>query len=384
MDRLRRRRTLAALAGSVLVPRAWAAASAAADKSVHDAGKRDAAPVAGDAAMIGQLLLVNLRYLEDGSRQLVLGEATRAMLSAVQPGGVVLYGANILNPPQLRSLVAGIRELLPIPPFIAVDEEGGRVSRIHGLEGTVRIAPALELARQGQDAVDRAYATIADELVTLDINMDLAPVADLGLYPELQHLGDRAFSADADLVASAVVGAVKALQARGIVSVVKHFPGHGRTRGNSHRERSAITATRAELEVDLKPFRAAFAAGVGGLMTAHVAYPALDSSALPASVSPRILQGLARMELGFDGLIVTDALEMRGLTTLRTEADAALAAFAAGADLLMGPTRPQEIHAHLAQALAAADATLLRQRLVESYGRIIAVKRRFGILTRSP
>ena len=180
------------------------------------------------------------------------------------------------------------------------------------------------------------------------------------------------------------MGAVKALQARGIVSVVKHFPGHGRTRGNSHRERSAITATRAELEVDLKPFRAAFAAGVGGLMTAHVAYPALDSSALPASVSPRILQGLARMELGFDGLIVTDALEMRGLTTIRTEADAALAAFAAGADLLMGPTTPQEIHAHLAQALAAADATLLRQRLIESYGRIMAIKRRFGILTRAP
>jgi beta-N-acetylhexosaminidase len=164
---------------------------------------------------------------------------------------------------------------------------------------------------------------------------------------------------------------------------VKHFPGHGRTRSNSHEEGSAIAATRAELELDLKPFRAAFAAGVGGLMTAHVAYPALDSSGLAASVSPRILNGIARKELGFDGLIVTDALEMRGLTVNQTESGAALAAIAAGADLLMGPATPQEVHARLAQAMAATDATHLRQRLVESYGRIIATKRRFGILTRA-
>jgi beta-N-acetylhexosaminidase len=187
-------------------------------------------------------------------------------------------------------------------------------------------------------------------------------------------------------VSQAVAGAVTALQAKGIVAVVKHFPGHGRTRRNSHEVSSTVTATREELDDDLQPFRAAFAAGVGGLMTAHVAYPALDPSGLPASLSAKILRGVARQELGFDGLIVTDAIEMQGLTKYRTEQDAALEAFAAGADLLMGPTDPRGIRDGLKTALASTDAghdanaKMLRSRLLESYARIMSVKHRFGIL----
>lgn len=340
--------------------------------------------------MAGQLLLVHLRYLQDGSPQRVLDDATRAMLTDVQPGGVVLYGANIATAAQLRALIADIRGTLRIAPFVAIDEEGGRVSRIRALEGTVPIPPAQALAREGVPAVASAYATIGDELAALGINMDLAPVADLGFYPELQFLGDRAFAADPALVSAAVAAAVKALQARGIVAVVKHFPGHGRTRRNSHAMSSVIGASRAELDLDLQPFRAAFAAGAGGMMTAHVAYPALDPSGLPASLSPRILQGVARTELGFDGLIVTDAIEMRGLTAeIRSEEDAALAAFAAGADLLMGPTNPREVRDGILAALAPAVSGAAvqtaapaeaRRRLVESYRRIMTVKARYAIL----
>ncbi|MDQ2961577.1 MAG: hypothetical protein M3R31_00235 [Pseudomonadota bacterium] len=383
-----RRKTIAALAGCLFALPSSAAPPAPVSAAASGEGRRYVVPAATDAVMIGQLLLVHLRYREDGSRQLTLGDATRAMLADVQPGGVVLYGANVLSPQQVRKLIADIRSVLRIPPFIAIDEEGGRVSRIRGLEGTVLIPPARELALQGDGAIAEAYATIGAELAALDINMDLAPVADLGLYPERQFLGDRAFSADPDIVSRAVASAVTALQAHGIIAIVKHFPGHGRTRGNSHQVGAFITASRAELEVDLRPFRAAFAAGVGGLMTAHVAYPALDPTGLPASVSARILQAVVRRELGFDGLIVTDALEMRGLTTIRTEKDAALAAFTAGVDVLMGPTNPQEIRDHLAQALAPPDAgqptaaDALRERLVESYRRIMTIKHRNGILPR--
>ncbi|MEP7063258.1 MAG: glycoside hydrolase family 3 N-terminal domain-containing protein [Betaproteobacteria bacterium] len=376
-----RRKLLATLAGGALATRAFAAQAATA------VARRDPPrympPPASDAAMAGQLLLLHLRYLPGGAPQRVLGDATRQMLADIQPGGVVLYAANIAAAAQLRALVADIRGVLRIAPFIAIDEEGGRVSRIRGLDGMALIPPALELAREGIPAVERAYATIGDELAALGINMDLAPVADLGFHPETQFLGDRAFAADPAIVSAAVTAAVDALQARAVMAVVKHFPGHGRTRRNSHVVGSVINASRAELEMDLQPFRAAFAAGASGMMTAHVAYPALDPSGLPASLSKRILQDVARTELGFDGLIVTDAIEMRGLTAeIRSEEDAALTAFRAGADLLMGPTDPRQVRDAILGALAPADsrAREARQRLVESYRRIMGAKARHRIL----
>lgn len=345
-------------------------------------------PAPTDATMVGQLLLVQIRYHEDGSGQFELDDSTRAMLADVQPGGVVLYRSNISSAQQVRKLISDIRSVLWIPPFIAIDEEGGRVSRIRGLEGTVLISSARNLALRGQDAIGKAYATIGTELAALGINMNFAPVADLGFYPALTYLGDRAFSSDPEIVSRAVATAITALQAHGVIAVVKHFPGHGRARGDSHETSTVITATRAELDADLRPFRAAFAVGVGGLMTAHVAYPALDQTGLVASVSEPILQGLARRELGFNGLIVTDAIEMRGLATSRSEKHAALAAFSAGADLLMGSTNPLEIRDHLLQALSppngeTLESRALRERLLDSYQRIMMTKHDYKIaLTR--
>lgn len=336
--------------------------------------------------MLGQLLVVHVRYLPDKSPQQVLGAAARAMLQEVQPGGVVLYGSNIASAGQVKSLIADMRGELRIAPFIAVDEEGGRVTRLQAIDGSRVIAPARELARQGMPAVSAAYGQIGAELAALGINMDLAPVADLGLHPEARFLGDRAFSDDPAIVARAVVLAIEALRAHGIMAVVKHFPGHGRTREDSHREASLVTASRDELELDLAPFRAAFAARVAGLMTAHVAYPALDASGALASVSAPILQQLARGEMAFDGLIMTDAIEMRGLGRRRSEADAAQQAFLAGADLLMGATDPRALRDHLARSLDPAAsveddgiAARMRARLADSHARIIGYKRRYAI-----
>lgn len=362
----------------------WAIVELATAQAIIRDSPHYVVPVATDATMIGQLLLVHIRYHQDGSNQLELDDSTRAMLAEVQPGGVVLYGANISSAQQLRKLIADIRAVLRIPPFIAIDEEGGRVSRIRGLEGAVMIPPARNLALHGQDAIKKAYTIIGTELATLNINMDLAPVADLGFYPARPYLGDRAFSSNPEIVSQAVAIAVNALQTRGVIAVVKHFPGHGRTQDNSHETGAVIKATRAELEADLQPFRAAFTVGAGGLMTAHVAYPALDATGLVASISEPILQGLARQELGFNGLIVTDAIEMRGLTAQISEKDAALAAFMAGADLLMGPANPLEIRNHLRQALSPPSAKIVetraaRARLLESYQRIMTIKYSYKI-----
>ncbi|RFC31655.1 MAG: beta-N-acetylhexosaminidase [Candidatus Nitrotoga sp. SPKER] len=361
----------------------WAIVELATAQVIIDDSLHYVVPVATDAAMIGQLLLVHIRYHQDGSKQLELDDSTRAMLAEVQPGGVVLYGANISSAQQVRKLIADIRAVLRIPPFIAIDEEGGRVSRIRGLEGTAMIPSARNLALRGEDAIEKAYSTIGNELIALNINMDLAPVADLGFYPARPYLGDRAFSSKPEIVSRAVAIAVNALQTRGVIAVVKHFPGHGRTQDNSHETGAVIKATRAELEADLQPFRAAFAVGAGGLMTAHVAYPVLDATGLVASISEPILQGLARQELGFNGLIVTDAIEMRGLTPQISEKDAALAAFMAGADLLMGPTNPLEIRNHLNQALspphAKVETRATRARILDSYRRIMMTKYKYKI-----
>ena len=331
--------------------------------------------------MIGQLLLVHLRYLETDRPKLAWARRPHDACS-VQPGA---WSSTREYPepaatqkPDRPDREAAVDSRRSSPSM----RGRARVADPRASTKRCRLTGASSRCRPGRSR--RAYATIADELVTLDINMDLAPVADLGLYPELQHLGDRAFSPDPDVVARAVVGAVKALQARAIVSVVKHFPGHGRTRGNSHRERSAITATRAELDPRPEPVRAAFAADGRRLMTGTLP--------IRLSIRPHCRPACRRascraLRAGVGDSTASSspsALEIPASRTLRTEADAALAAFAQAADLQCGRQHRRRSTRNLAQALAAVDATLLRHGLVESYSRIMAIKRRFGILTRAP
>ncbi len=206
----------------------------------------------------------------------------------------------------------------------------------------------------------------AREALAVGVNWTYAPVADLDLEPTNPIVGTRSLGRDPDVVAAAVTEMIDALQGEGMLACAKHFPGHGRTTTDSHAVLPVVHATREELQVDLSPFVAAIDAGVASIMTAHVAYPALDPSGAPATCSPAIVNALLREELGFEGLIVTDALVMGGVQDEGGEGHTAARALAAGCDLLLYPSSPR---AALHGLEVAAGRSVPRHQLDASLAR---------------
>ncbi len=281
-------------------------------------------------ARYARLLLPALRWQE--------GEgfaASRAALEeglALGVGGFIVFGGEVAG---VRELTAELRERSAHPLLIASDLERGAGQQFRG---ATPLPPAAALGSLDDFPVtERAGQLTAREARALGVNWVYAPVADVDLEPENPIIGTRAFGTDPAAVAEQVTAWTRGCAAGGALSCAKHFPGHGRTRTDSHAERPTVPAERGDLEADLAPFRAAFAAGADAVMTAHVAYPALDGSAAPATLSPPILRRLLRDELGFTGLVVTDALIMEGLTENTSESAAAVAALAAGCDALLYP-----------------------------------------------
>jgi len=267
-------------------------------------------------------------------------------------GGFLLRGG---EQEAVRQLTRELRLRSRLPLLIAADLERGTGQQFLGATG---LPPAAAIAALDDvDAVRRAARLTAREARTLGVNWDFAPVCDLDLTAGNPVIGTRSFGADPQRVAFLVSEWITACQGEGVLACAKHFPGHGRTTVDSHVALPTVTASRGELlDVDVAPFAAAVRAGVASMMTAHVAYPALDASGVPATLSREIQQWLLRQELRFDGLIVTDALGMAGITGSRGETDAALQALLAGCDLLLAPT-------DLESTCRALDAALADRRL---------------------
>ena len=270
---------------------------------------------------------------------------------------------------------------LNLPPlFVAVDQEGGRVQRL----GPPRY-PARPTAREiggSGDAESRARteaASLGRELKDLGFNWDFAPVLDVDNNPDNPVIGDRSYSPDPERVAALGAQAVRGLQEdAGLLACGKHFPGHGDTDTDSHLALPRISHSRARLErIEMVPFRAALAAGLGAVMTSHILFPALDA-ALPATLSPAILTGLLRQQMGFDGLVITDDLEMLGIADHWGAGEAAVLAVEAGADLVLC-CHTYDTQREIAAALteAAASGRIPAARLQESQARIARAKARW-------
>jgi beta-N-acetylhexosaminidase len=288
--------------------------------------------------------------------------------------GVVLFAGNITGPGQLRSLVAQLREHNP-DVLIAVDEEGGIVTRLEAATGSSYPGNGALGAVDDVSLTGQIARSIGAMLAASGVSLDLAPVADTDVLAASPVIGVRSFGADPALVAAHTSAFVTGVQASTVAACAKHFPGHGRSAADSHLELPVVTATLPELRAtDLVPFGAAAAAGVKSMMTAHIVYPAIDS--LPATLSPRILGGVLRAELGFDGVIITDALDMAAIGDGQERADGAVAALAAGADLLCLPAAP-EAQRRAADTLAAATANgeLSRQRVADAAARVATLAR---------
>jgi beta-N-acetylhexosaminidase len=262
-----------------------------------------------------------------------LDGATRRALDDLAPSGVILFRRNVTSPAQLGGLVRDLHSL-PSRPLVSIDHEGETVTRL-GPPFT-QFPVAARLGASGDPelvlAVGRAMGS---ELASVGIDIDFAPVLDVHSNPANAIIGERAFAAEAERVAILALAFVRGLRAGGVLSCGKHFPGHGDTDRDSHAELPLVGRSRAELEaVELKPFRAAVAAGVPLLMTAHVLYPALDPLR-PATLSRPILRDLLRRDLGFRGVVVSDDLEMGAIRSRGSVPEAAVEALRAGVDWLL-------------------------------------------------
>jgi beta-N-acetylhexosaminidase len=290
-------------------------------------------------------------------------------------GGVVLYARNVESGEQLRALnetLHGERSGL----LIAIDEEGGDVTRLEARHGS-SYPGNLALGTAGDtDLTRRVAAAMGAELAAAGLDLDLAPDADVNTNPANPVIGARAFGSDPKVVAAHTAAWVTGLQGAGVAACAKHFPGHGDTSVDSHLDLPVVSENpylRA-----LEPFRAAIGAGVQSIMSAHLLVPSLDS--VPATISPRIMTQLLRGELGFDGLAITDGLEMKGLSDGYGVAEGAVRALIAGCDALCigGGLDEEDVLDEITRAIVAAvkAGRLTEGRLAEAASRVDALANR--------
>ena len=302
--------------------------------------------------------------------------AELAELRELGPGGFILFKRNVSTPSATRALVSAVRAAIggTAPALACVDQEGGRVARLAFDELELPSMMALGAAGD-EDLAYRAGALLAYQLRLAGLNVNFAPVLDLALEPRNTVIGTRSLGDDPERAATLGSALVRGLQAGGCAATVKHFPGHGATAGDSHRELPQVTASAATLRSrELRPFMAAFAAGARALMSAHVVATGLDA-AQPATLSPYVLTELLRRELGFAGVCFTDCLEMEAIAGEAGTANGAARALAAGADCLL-------VSHDLARVRAARDAlvaavtsgSVSAARLEEAAARVAALR----------
>src|SRR5437867_2436787 len=301
-------------------------------------------------------------------------------------GGVILYSENFADAASLAKLVADLdriaRDAKSLPLFIEIDQEGGPIIRINKGVTVLPGQMALAATADPERSVRTAATISAAELRALGVNWNFAPVADVNDEPTNPIISNRSFSSDPARVSSLVAAAVQTYAAAGFFCCAKHFPGHGSTTTDSHTGLPKIEADRATLDrVELPPFRAAIAAGVPAIMSAHIVVPSLDATPdLPVTLSKAVLTDLVRSTLAFQGLVVTDDLEMGALKNIG-EAAAGLRALQAGADyLLFRFDESAQLEGHRLITEAVRSGSLPSARLDQSVGRVVDAKRRFGIL----
>ncbi|MFI9378073.1 glycoside hydrolase family 3 protein [Streptomyces parvulus] len=400
-DRSLSRRTVLVSATAVAAGAAGVSAVTAAPAAAHQRDHRLKKIIARMSveAKIGQLFVpyfygasaTSPSQVDQDRNLKELGVRTVAELIAkYQVGGVIYFSGwtnNLHDPHQIADLSNGVQRAslalpVPVPSLISIDQEHGVNVRIGSGATQLPGAMALGAGRSLSDARTAGWIS-GTELAALGIHQNFAPVADVNVNPANPIINVRSFGADAREVGRMVGAQVTGYQQAGVVACAKHFPGHGDTGEDSHTGLPVITHTREEWErIDAPPFRAAIAAGVDSIMTAHLQVPALDPSNEPATLSPTILQDVLRGELGFDGVIVTDALNMQGVRTKYGDDRVPVLALKAGADQLLFPPSIDVAYNGVLAAVRAGEIT--EDRLDASVLRILRVKEKAGLLSGSP
>lgn len=324
---------------------------------------------------VGQLFFCAFRRDDKNIPITVWNENIEKTIQQYHVGGVVLFGENIDTEQQTKQLIAEYRNHCDIPLLIGIDEEGGRVSRLHS-SGKLQVAdvPSAKIIGESNDT-NTAYEagkTIGNELKELGFDVDFAPVADVNTNEQNTVIGDRAYSSDAQIVAEMVVAFVKGLNENGISACVKHFPGHGDTIEDSHNGIAVAHHTLEEMEqTEWIPFQKAIEQNVDFVMAGHITTPNATTDGLPASLSYEMLTEQLRNKLQFNGIIITDALDM-GAVTKYNQQDTSLMAIKAGADMVLMPFELEK--SYYAVYNAVKEGSLSEQELNEKVKRILSLK----------
>jgi len=300
-------------------------------------------------------------------------------------GGVIYFAwsNNVNNPQQIAGLSNGVQQAaagdrLGIPELVATDQEGGIVARVGPPATEWPGSMALGAGRSTGDA-RTAAAISGDELDALGINWNFAPVADVNVNPQNPVIGVRSFSEDPNLAAEMAAAQVHGYQGAGIAAASKHFPGHGDTATDSHTGLPVIDHTREAWErIDRPPFQAAIDAGIKAIMTAHIVVPALDPSGDPATLSRPIITGILRNEMGYDGVVITDALTMQGVRDKYGDDRVPVLALEAGVDMLLMPPDFRLAYDSVLRAVRTGEIT--EKRVDTSLRRILALKWDLGLV----
>lgn len=311
-----------------------------------------------------------------------VGEITKNALDQYPIGGFVYLAQNISSEGQFQEMAQNVQkysmERTGMPAFICVDEEGGTVTRIagRGIAGTPDIPDMCEIGASGEkNAAFQVGEKIGGYLARFQVNVDFAPVADVYTNPDNAVVRKRSFSSDPSLVAAMVKNEVKGLRSQGIAATLKHFPGHGDTVQDSHKMGAYCYKTMDELrKCELVPFRAGIAAGADFVMAGHIILPNAAADGLPASLSHTMITDVLRKELGFEGIVITDALGMGAVANSYSSADAAVLAVNAGVDMLLMPADFPSAYGRLLAAVRYGEIS--EERVDESLERIFRVKMR--------
>ena len=329
---------------------------------------------------VAQLFLVQPEAIVDIGTATAAGDATKQAINKTPVGGFVYFSDNLQSEQQVQDMLRNVQKYsedrIGLPAFLSVDEEGGTVARVAST-GRFDVTDVGDMAKIGASGdvqqAKQAGETIGSYLSELGFNLDFAPDADVFTNPDNTVVKKRSFGSDPRVVSDMSLAVAQGLAQHQVYSVYKHFPGHGATAGDTHQGYAYTAKTLDELkQSELIPFENAIQNNAEFIMAAHISAPRVTGDDTPASLSKTMITDILRGQMGYDGIVVTDAMNMGAVTEQYTSAQAAVKALQAGADIVLMPEDFQEAYQGVLDAVK--DGTLTEQRINESVTRIVKVK----------
>ncbi len=331
---------------------------------------------------VGQMFMLAWRRDNQDNGITSINDDIISDIKYIKPSGVILFGENIDTEEQTKEYIDSLQNESEIPLFVGIDEEGGRVSRLHysGNINTPQIPTAQQMGQSGNpNEAENNMSIIAKEILELGFNVDFAPVADINTNPENTVIGDRAFGSTPEVVSEFVVSAINGLQKNNVSSCVKHFPGHGDTYTDTHTTETFVEHNITRLEnCELIPFEEAIENDVDFIMASHIKVPNVDKSNLPTSLSKTMISKMLRDYMGFDGIVITDALDMGAITNYYTDEEIAQYGIDADIDIFLMPKNPDVVYNYILNSVK--NGTISEERIDKSVERILKVKYNRGLL----